>query len=164
MFETVTITSVGGVRSYERCGNKVTFPTISRWRYRSVSVWAYVLSQGRVMSKPMKFGQCMQKLWVTVFCGEQYRVWGSATLEMVITTFNAPWLKSNLINFEGVIVKSVGGVRSYARCGNRQNGTNLHPLRKMTDFLWTWHHDVPGFFVRLGMTKACTEFHPPMQN
>jgi len=55
-FETVSITFVGGVRSYARCWNKVTFPTTSRWRYRWVSVCAYVRSQDRVTGKPMKFG------------------------------------------------------------------------------------------------------------
>jgi len=39
-----------------------------------------------------------------------------------------------------------------------KNGTETHVPLKMADFLWTWHHGVQGFFVRLGMTKACTEF------
>ena len=37
----------------------------------------------------------------------------------LITTFNPPWLKSNLTKFEAVTIKSVGGVRSDARSGNR---------------------------------------------
>ena len=62
------------------------------------------------------------------------------TLEKILLTFNPPWLKSTLTKFEAVTMKSVGGVRSYARGGNRQNGTNLHLPLKMANFLWTWHH------------------------
>ena len=41
------------------------------------------------------------------------------TLEKLLLTFNPPWLKSTLTKFEAVNIKSVGGVRSDARRGNR---------------------------------------------
>ena len=56
-----------------------------------------------------------------------------------IHKFNPPWLKSKLTKFEAVSIKSVGGVQSYARCGNRQNGTNLYLPLKMADFLTLKH-------------------------
>jgi len=64
----------------------------------------------------------------------------------MITSFNPPWLKSNLTKFEAVNIKSVGGVRSDTRHGKRQNGTNLHVQLKMADFLWPQRHDVQRGF------------------
>ena len=78
--------------------------------------------------------------------------------------FNPPWLKSKHTKLEAVNIKSVRGVRSNARCGKRQYGTNLHVQLKMADFLWTRRCEVPGCFVRLGMTKACSEFRPATHN
>ena len=68
-FETTNITFVRGVRSYARCGYRVTFPNT-----RCVSVSAYVRSQGRVPEKPMKFGEdgtmYAKVMSDFVFCGE----------------------------------------------------------------------------------------------
>ena len=71
-------------------------------------------------------------------------------LKNLITSFNPPWLKSKHTKFEAVSIKSVGGVRSNARCGKRQNGTNLHVQLKMADFLWTWRYEVHRAFCASG--------------
>jgi len=84
--------------------------------------------------------------------------------EKLITTFNTPWLKGSHTKFEAVNIKSVRGVRSYARCGKKQNGTNLHVQLKMADFLWTRRMMSRGFFVRLGMMKVCSKFRLATQN
>ena len=76
------------------------------------------------------------------------------TATTLITTFNPPWLKSNLTKFEARSIKSVGGVRSYAWCGKRQNGTNLHVQLKMANFLWTQRHDVNRLFCAPGHDKG----------
>ena len=101
-------------------------------------VCAYVRCQGRVPGKPMKFGEdrtmyakvmCDCVLWRAVASRQSLRVCHGhtlQTLEKILLTFNVPWQKSNLTKFEAVSIKSVGGVRSYARCGKKQNGTNLH--------------------------------------
>jgi len=128
-FEAVTIKSVGEVPSYARCGNRVTFPTTSRWHYRWVSVCAYVRSQG----KPMKFGEDQKMyakvmsdcvLWQAAASRQSLRVCHGhtlQTLEKILLTFNPRWLKSKHTKFKAVNIKSEGGVGSYARfgCGNR---------------------------------------------
>ena len=44
------------------------------------------------------------------------------TLEKLITTFNLPWLKSNLTKFEAVTIKSVGAkaMSDYVFCGEQR--------------------------------------------
>jgi len=68
------------------------------------------------------------------------------TLEKILLTFKPAWLKSTLTKFEAGNIKSVGGVRSNASRGKRQNGTNLHVQFKMADFLWPRRHDVKRRF------------------
>ena len=166
-FEVVTITSVGCIQSYVRCGNKV---------WMSGSIHICTQSGQSPEQAPEVWWRSdnvctsykwLWVLWRAVVGRESLRVCHGhtlQTLEKILPNFNPPWLKSNLTKFKTVTIKSVGEVWSYASCGNRQTGTNLHLPLKMAEFLWTRHHDVPGFFVRLGMTKACTEFRQATQN
>ena len=64
-------------------------------------------------------------------------------LENLITTFNPLWLKSKHTKFDAVNIKSVGGVRSNARCGKRLK-------LKMADFLLIRRHKVQRVFCASG--------------
>jgi len=78
----------------------------------------------------------------------------------MLTTFNPPWLNSNLTKFEPDSNKSVGGVQSGVEKGKTAPICSTQNGRLPVDR----HYEVPGFFVRLGMTKACSEFRPATQN
>ena len=78
-------------------------------------------------------------------------------LENLITTFDPPWLKSKHTKFEAMNCKYVGGVRSYARCGNRRK----FPLTSRWHYRLVWlcvyvrsQIRVPGKPMKFGEDQA----------
>ena len=69
-------------------------------------------------------------------------------------------MKSKHTKFEAGSIKSVGGVRSDARHGKRQNSTNLHVKFKMADLLWPQRHDVKRRFCAPGHDEGVHRISP----
>ena len=99
----------------------------------------------------VKIGQCMQKFWVTLrLVASTLKSSNFEALpqphplrfeKALQDFFYPPWLKSNLAKFEACNMKCIGGVRSYARCGNgqkwRQNACSTQNCRLPVDLaLW----------------------------
>jgi len=153
------------------------FPATSRWRYRWVSLCIYVRSQSRVPGKPMKFGEdrtmYAKVMSDYVFFGEQWwvlKVWGSATdtpfriskiwSQILIPhgwRVSTPSLKPSTLN----LLEEFDQMRGVEK-GKMAPICKFNP--KWPTSCWSGAIKSVGCFVRLGMTKACSEFRPATQN